>query len=388
MRKVSLVKQEILIDQIKTDFNLVREKIGEENKMKTTFVVADDHPLLLEGVKGVLREIDPDAEILQATSYPDLLDVLSNDADFSLVVADLNMPGMAGLDGIRAVQSKRPEVPIVIISATESQKAINKTLECGVAGYMFKSFSQQQMLGALETVLEGETFVPEANTQMFSSDEFADDKKMDFGAAALNRLPMGVVIAEKTAQVLFMNNAASDIFALSDGVDVGPTGVFRTAKVAETKHLHAMVADAAIDLGDGEEREGGAMTVSRPSYKRSFTLLVVPLPDADDVSSDEGNVAIFINDPEMHNEPPTNVLARLYGLTDAEARLLQSLIVGKKLETVAEEAGVSMNTIRSHLKQVFRKTGTNRQPELVSLVMNSSAYLASNPVSVEEDYDD
>ncbi|SCA58008.1 putative CheY-like receiver [Candidatus Terasakiella magnetica] len=356
--------------------------------MKTTFVVADDHPLLLEGVKGVLRKIEPDADILQAISYPDLLEVLSQDLDFSLVIADLNMPGMKGLDGIRAVQSKRPEVPVIIISATESQKAINKTLECGVAGYMFKSFSQEQMLEAVETVLEGETFVPEANIEMFSGDEFADDKKTNFGAAALNQLPMGVVIVDKTAQVLFMNNNASDIFAQSDGVDVGPTGIFRTAKVGETKNLHAMISDAAIDLGDDEEREGGAMIVTRPSMKRSFSLLVVPLPDEDDVSSDDGNVAVFINDPEMHNEPPTNVLARLYGLTDAEARLLQALIVGKKLETVADEAGVSMNTVRSHLKQVFRKTGTNRQPELVSLVMNSSAYLASNPVSIEEDFDE
>ncbi|WP_135078768.1 LuxR family transcriptional regulator [Terasakiella sp. SH-1] len=353
--------------------------------MKTTFVVADDHPLLLEGVKGVLREIEPDAEILQATSYPDLLSVLSQDIDFSLVIADLNMPGMAGLDGIRAVQSKRPEVPIIIISATESQKAINKTLECGVAGYMFKSFSQDQMLKAVETVLEGETFVPDANTEMFSGDEFADDRKTDFGAAALNKLPMGVVIVDKSAQVLFMNNNASDIFAQSDGVDVGPTGVFRTAKVGETKNLHTMIADAAIDIGEDEDREGGAMIVSRPSMRRSFSLLVVPLPDEDDISSDEGKVAVFINDPEKFNEPPTNVLARLYGLTEAEARLLQGLIVGKKLETFADEVGVSMNTVRSHLKQVFRKTGTNRQPELVSLVMNSSAYLASSPVAVEDD---
>ncbi|WP_419799524.1 MAG: response regulator [Terasakiella sp.] len=356
--------------------------------MKTTFVVADDHPLVLEGVKGVLREMEQYADILQATSYPDLLKVLSQDIDFSLVIADLNMPGMAGLDGIRAVQSKRPEVPIVIISATQSRKAINKTLQCGVAGYMFKSFSPSEMRHALEQVLQGETFVPDENNEMFSSDEFSEEPTRDFGAAALNQLPMGVVIVDRSAQVVFMNNNASDLFAQNDGVDVGPTGIFRTAKVAETKNLHALIGDAAIDLGDGDQREGGAMTVSRPSYRRSFSLLVVPLPD-EDVSRDHGNVAVFINDPERHNEPPTNVLARLYGLTEAEARLLQALIVGKKLETFADEVGVSMNTVRSHLKQVFRKTGTNRQPELVSLVMNSSAYLASNPVLIEEDvYDD
>ncbi len=356
--------------------------------MKTTFVVADDHPLVLEGVKGVLRDIDPEAEILQAVSYPDLLQVLSQDLDFSLVVADLNMPGMAGLEGIRAVQSKRPEVPLMIISATQSQKAINKTLECGVAGYMFKSFSPQQMKEAVQAVMEGETFVPEPSADSFSEGEFDDERKLDFGAAALNHLPMGVVIVDKAAQVQFMNTNASDLFAQSDGIDVGATGIFRTAKVAETKNLHAMIAEAAADHESDDNREGGAMTVSRPSMKRSFALLVVPLPNEDDILSDSGHVAVFINDPELHNELPTRVLARLYGLTEAEARLLQALILGKKLETFADEVGVSMNTVRSHLKQVFRKTGTNRQPELVSLVMNSSAYLASNPVAIEENYDE
>jgi len=356
--------------------------------MKTTFVVADDHPLVLEGVKGVLRDMDPNADILQATSYPELLDVLSEDRDFSLVIADLNMPGMVGLDGVRAVQIKRPEVPIVIISATQSQKAITKTLECGVAGYMFKSFSQKEMQDALNTVMRGDVFIPEASNDMLSSDEFTDDKKLDFGAAALNRLPMGVVIVDKGAKILFMNNSARDIFALNDGVDVDGASIFRTSKVSETKNLHAMIKDASEDQDGDENREGGAISISRPSYRRAFSLLVVPLPDEEDITSEVGNVAVFINDPEKHNEPPTKVLARLYDLTEAEARLLQALIVGKKLETVSEEFGVSMNTVRSHLKQIFRKTGTNRQPELVSLVMNSSAYVASSPVSVAEGGDE
>ena len=353
--------------------------------MKTTFVVADDHPLVLEGVKGVLQDLEPDAEILTATSYPDLLDVLSKDIDFSLVVADLNMPGMSGLDGIKAVQAKRPEVPVLIMSATENPKAIHKTIECGVAGYMFKSFSPQQMQDAIDTVFKGDTFIPSDSDFTSVEGPFHDDPAKSFGTAALNRWPMGVVIVDKTAQVLFMNTNASDIVAQNDGVDVGPTGLLRASKVAETKNLHALILDAVQGSEDDEEREGGAMTLSRPSYRRDYSLLVVPLPDEDQTQFSEANAAIFITDPEKHNEPPTQVLSRLYGLTDAEARLLQALIVGKKLETVAEEGGVSMNTVRSHLKQVFRKTGTNRQPELVSLVLNSSAYLASNPVEVEQD---
>lgn len=352
--------------------------------MKTIFVVADDHPMVLDGVAVVLQSLDPEAEVLTAANYPELLDLLTDDLDVSLVLMDLNMPGMAGLDGVRAVQAKRPDVPLMIMSAIESKKAITKSRECGVVGYMFKSFNPEEMKAAVAKVLEGETFFPEANTQMFSTDEFSDDVAPKFGEAALNKLPMGVVIVDKEAQVLFMNAMAGDIFALSDGVDVGPTGVFRTSMVQETKALHAMIAEAIEgSVMAQEDQEAGAMIVSRPSLKRPFSLLVVPLLGEN--ATEQDNVAVFINDPEKHNELSTTVLARLYGLTEAEARLLQGLILGKKLETVAAESSVSMNTVRSHLKQVFRKTGTNRQPELVSVVLNSSAYLASNPVLVAED---
>lgn len=354
--------------------------------MTPTFIIADDHPFVLLGVRGVLESIYPDYDVVEAQDYTSLLAILDKGGrDFELIIVDLNMPGSKGLEGIQAVQRKCPDVPVMVISGTESQQAIDKVMAQGVIGYMFKSFSNDQMVTAIQTVMDGDTYIPQGNSDVLTQDEFLTPASSDFGAAALNRLPMGVIICDAKATVTFCNTHADDFIGLRDGLNVDHGKTLRLARSDETQELHNLISVAAQNRTSA--REGGALSVTRPSYARAFSLLIVPLTQ-DQHAGAQGAVAIFVTDPERYNEPPTAILARLYGLTDAEARLLQALIVGKKLETVAEENGVSLNTVRSHLKQVFRKTDTNRQPELVSLVMNSSAYVASNPVRIDGAEDD
>ncbi len=94
--------------------------------------------------------------------------------------------------------------------------------------------------------------------------------------------------------------------------------------------------------------------------------MVTPLhgPQPEWWGSDEV-VGVFINDP---NTPPTitaDHLGQAFGLTPAEARLLWALAEGKRLETYAEEAALSLHTVRGYLKTLFLKMDCNRQSELV-----------------------
>ena len=75
------------------------------------------------------------------------------------------------------------------------------------------------------------------------------------------------------------------------------------------------------------------------------------------------------------------MLADAYGLTASEARLLGALLDGKRLEDAAAQFGVSLNTVKTHLQNVFRKTDTTRQSELLSLVLTGPATLADREAS-------
>ena len=93
------------------------------------------------------------------------------------------------------------------------------------------------------------------------------------------------------------------------------------------------------------------------------------------MATDEARALLFIADPESGHTGTTEALEQLYGLTHAEAELVRLISEGRSLDEVAEARGVTINAVRSQLKQVFSKTDTNRQGELVHLVLCSVASL-------------
>ena len=84
----------------------------------------------------------------------------------------------------------------------------------------------------------------------------------------------------------------------------------------------------------------------------------------------EAAALIIVTDPEDGPRPPESVLKQLFGLTGAEARLAMALGAGKTLEVAADEFAVTRHTVRGQLRDLFAKTGTGRQAELVRLLSN------------------
>lgn len=126
--------------------------------MKT--LLADDHPLMREGVRQVLSQLDPPVDILDAHDYPSLFAQTAAHADLDLAVVDLNMPGFSGMQGIVAFRGQFPDVPLVVLSASESPRDIRSALEAGALGYIPKAASSAAMLDALRRVLAGDVYVP------------------------------------------------------------------------------------------------------------------------------------------------------------------------------------------------------------------------------------
>ncbi|MCW8862042.1 MAG: response regulator [Rhodospirillales bacterium] len=348
-------------------------------------ILADDHPLVRAGVATVIERLDDHVKVVEAQDYNELLSLVRSETGVGLVIADLNMPGMDPLDGLRAVRASLPDTPLVVFSASEDSGMIRQTLECGVSGYIFKSSGSDVMLEALRLTLSGETYRPhggEAGAADTAANSERTGNAMDgdeggFGLAALNRLPYGVLVIDKDYRAVFMNRIAAEIMACGDGIEVGVTGVCRTSVVCETHELHRLI-DSAIS---GKSLEYAAMSLSRPSMLRPLSVLVSPIGSSGYASAGKKAAAlVFITDPESQTAPAADVLQRLYALTEAEARVVQALVGGKRLESAAEEFGVSMNTVRTHLKQAFRKTGTNRQSELVKLVLTGPAAMAAGSV--------
>lgn len=122
-------------------------------------LIADDHPLVRDALARTVRELDADAEVLQAGDFAGLLRAAQQmAADFAIV--DLQMPGMDGVAGLRRLREAVPTLPVVVASGQEDVATIRAVLGVGAMGFIPKSERPEVLVGALRLVRVGGTYVP------------------------------------------------------------------------------------------------------------------------------------------------------------------------------------------------------------------------------------
>jgi|TARA_Y100001970_G_scaffold263727_1_gene349512 DNA-binding NarL/FixJ family response regulator len=150
--------------------------------MSVNMLIADDHPLFRAAMCHALGTL-PDIQLLEASSYPETLQRLHAHPDVEMVFLDLTMPGTEGLNGLVEIQAQFPDVLVVIITAQESPTIVEKAIALGASGFIPKSASVDCIIDAVETVLEGNTWVPTAalldnETQTHFCNEFSSKLKL------------------------------------------------------------------------------------------------------------------------------------------------------------------------------------------------------------------
>lgn len=202
----------------------------------------------------------------------------------------------------------------------------------------------------------------------------------------LNLLSTGMALVDRDCRLLLANRSASRLFDFGDGLTLSH-GRISAALRDQVEQLRDLVDRACSGRSrDGDEgRFAGVMTVDRDNDVRPLSIMVAPVQLGEASEGDSRVAAIFIRDLEVRQSVPPEVLATLFGLTPAEARVVVELVKGKRPQEVADELNVSLNTVRNQLKQIFSKTNTGRQSELISLVLSSAAFVSEHGLVIEED---
>jgi DNA-binding NarL/FixJ family response regulator len=123
-------------------------------------LIADDHPLMLGGLRQAVLAAAPDAEIAEAHDFDSMVAALDASPDTDLVLLDLTMPGVRGFSGLLFLRSERPSIPVVVVSGNEDRAVIRHCLEFGAAGFIPKSNSLETMRAAIAQVLNGGRWTP------------------------------------------------------------------------------------------------------------------------------------------------------------------------------------------------------------------------------------
>ncbi len=185
-------------------------------------LLADDHPLVREGVRQVLVQLEPPVEILDAHDYPSLFARAARHSDLDLALVDLNMPGFAGTQGITQFCSRFPDIPLMVLSASESPHDVRHALEAGALGYIPKAASTAAMLAAVRQVLSGGIYVPAGLSGLHPAGPAGFEALQHSGLTA-RQLEVARLLAQGCA-----NKTIADMLAMSEStVKVHIAAIFR-----------------------------------------------------------------------------------------------------------------------------------------------------------------
>ncbi len=145
-------------------------------KKAIKILVVDKHRLFAAGMASVLRLLPQPVEVKELYNGVQALSELERNHDFDLVLADIEMPRVSGIDLLLALRSRHILVPVMIVSATEHAREVEREIEramaAGARGYFTKSIAPETMLSCVEKVLRGGVCVPK-DSQNLSSGTYA-----------------------------------------------------------------------------------------------------------------------------------------------------------------------------------------------------------------------
>ncbi|WP_052452193.1 helix-turn-helix transcriptional regulator [Noviherbaspirillum autotrophicum] len=199
----------------------------------------------------------------------------------------------------------------------------------------------------------------------------------DFLAGGLDLLAMPTIFFDEHSRAAHLNKRAKALLAENSLLRLDD-GHLVASNVEASRKLNYEIASAIQASRGGAAPLNEVVLLPRPE-RLPLMLMVAPLRL--DAGQAHGAALLFVFDPDDAPSLTADRVRKLFGLSEAEAGLAVALCAGCTLEDIARERKVSPNTVKSQLKSVFAKTGTNRQTELVSMLLASPAYFLADRTS-------
>lgn len=192
---------------------------------------------------------------------------------------------------------------------------------------------------------------------------------------AAERAATAILVLDRAGRILHASTRAEALLRQADAIRARQGRLTATDRIAADR-LSFLVREAADTAGGSHNpHPGGTLAIPRAG-RLPVTVLVAPFrPVRRGFGAVLPAAILFLRDPEMP-APAKSVLQEMFGLTPAEAEVAAALTDGATPQEIAKANRVSVNTIRTQLRNIFAKTGTNRQAQLVALLLRSVAELA------------
>ncbi len=191
---------------------------------------------------------------------------------------------------------------------------------------------------------------------------------------ALDNIPFGIVLVDENCRVKFINMIAREIVDKKDCISIRKDIISPT-----NSRLRASLTGLVRKIIDGARNNRAlpreVMSLPRSHHDHPYSVMICPLW-GNHLQFGLGKLSeplavLFIADPYRSRESAPEILQKLFGLTLSEAKLAERLVSDLTIEEAAQDMGIAISTARSYIKKIFSKTGTNRQSQLVKLILST-----------------
>jgi two-component system, NarL family, invasion response regulator UvrY len=140
-------------------------------------IIADDHAVVRRGLKQILLESLPNAKITEVIDAESLLKKIFNES-WDLVISDISMPGLSGLDILQQIKKYNPKLPVLILSMYSEDLYAIRVLKAGASGFLNKDFVPEQLMNAVNRLLRGKKFITPNIAEKLACALDLDDNKL------------------------------------------------------------------------------------------------------------------------------------------------------------------------------------------------------------------
>ena len=215
--------------------------------MKIKVIIIDDHTLFREGLQRLL--VRHDIDVISSVSNGDegLNSILKHNPD--IVLLDLRMPNVSGIEVLKNIRAKKKSLPVVMLTTSDDEKDLIDALKNGASGYLLKDMEPDALVVALKDVLKGETIVAPNLVQILAKFHQGDDSEINITNLISTLTPRESEILELLAE-----GQSNKLIAKNLGISDG-TVKLHVKAILRKLEIHSRVEAAVIAVEHGLKKK-------------------------------------------------------------------------------------------------------------------------------------
>jgi two-component system invasion response regulator UvrY len=171
-------------------------------------IIADDHPIVREGLKQIIADSSHFTVSDEAGDGPELLDKVRNE-DFDVIILDLKMPGMDGLDVLKQLKVEKPRIPVIILTVHPEAQYALRILRAGASGYLTKESVSAELITAIRKVHRGGKYISPGLAEKIAFALDTDSEKM-----------LHETLSDREYQVMYMIASGKTVTEIAEEINL------------------------------------------------------------------------------------------------------------------------------------------------------------------------